>query len=768
MNKRGLLPLGVVAIVLAAGVFGWMVFGDNSVSYSPNSPKGWLDGVDCDHIVGWTCDADNYNVPLDVHIYADAGPGQAGVSAFISGTANKEREQAVGDACGGRRYRGFDIKTPDVLKDGNQHILFAYALDPQGGVNPQLSGSGKVITCAAPAPVVVSPPTYKNPDSDVITHTSDTSNSINTPDIQGYVDNTAADCLTISGWACDKANPEKTLNVAFSVDGKRGVMNQARAVNSREEAIANICGGNGNRGWSIDLPEKLKDGQQHIIKSIALGSSSTEKELPSSGAPITFTCGSASPPAQPPATPSVVQPEEMRGYFDGVSSDGKTLNGWVCNPAKPNAYWDVKIEMTSPSGTKEILPTKSATVEREKGVGDACGGNAAHGFTFNVPVGIYKWTTFRAIGIGGLVGDAGKELPLNPNAVVIYNFGNEYVPPANAPIGFLDGSNCNIINGWTCDPDNFGKVLDVKIYVDAPLGGNPTAVYTITANQERPDLYNPGQNVNICGGTTGHGFTTQTPNSLRTGEHTIYAYGVDPKSGALAVLANSGGEQNKFNCGSTNNAGTEITNSNSGTNAGSGSGASGNDNLPKTPSIIGAVENAAGDCTIISGWACDAGNPSRNIEIAFNVDGARGVIDRVDAKDARDDSIGAQCGNDKNRGWSLTLPAKFKDGKQHIIKPVAISGSDEKEIGSASFTCSNIVKDVSEVTGKKVNGAKCDSGDDCKSGVCEKKWYEKLLLWKGKCGGSGAGFPDPYRRKQSNPPLDVGVGTTKLPNPHLY
>lgn len=66
---------------------------------------------------------------------------------FIGKTnANVQREQAVGDQCGGNVNHGFVFNTPASLKDGKQHTIYAYTINTPYGYNPQLSGSPKTLS----------------------------------------------------------------------------------------------------------------------------------------------------------------------------------------------------------------------------------------------------------------------------------------------------------------------------------------------------------------------------------------------------------------------------------------------------------------------------------------------------------------------------------------------------------------------------------------------------------------------------------------------
>jgi len=82
-----------------------------------------------------------------VKIYVDGAPGQAGALSY-SVKADQTRSDLV--AAIGSANHGFVFATPAKLKDSKPHTLRVFALDSAGGTNPELSGSPKTITCAAP------------------------------------------------------------------------------------------------------------------------------------------------------------------------------------------------------------------------------------------------------------------------------------------------------------------------------------------------------------------------------------------------------------------------------------------------------------------------------------------------------------------------------------------------------------------------------------------------------------------------------------------
>jgi MYXO-CTERM domain-containing protein len=114
-------------------------------------PQGWLDGVGCGQITGWAQDPDAPDQPIDVHLYFDGGPGEAGAQAFAV-HADVHRDdlcQAIGSC-----NHGFVAAPPRSLLDGQPHPVRAYGIDTGGGTNPVLSGSPLTLQCDPPAPPI--------------------------------------------------------------------------------------------------------------------------------------------------------------------------------------------------------------------------------------------------------------------------------------------------------------------------------------------------------------------------------------------------------------------------------------------------------------------------------------------------------------------------------------------------------------------------------------------------------------------------------------
>lgn len=100
------------------------------------------------------------------------------------------------------------------------------------------------------------------------------------------------------------------------------------------------------------------------------------------------------------------------------------------------------------------------------------------------------------------------------------------------PTGYLDAAGCDVIAGWTQDPDEPAKAIDVHLYLGGPAGSGAPAV-AVTANVYREDL---------CAaiGSCEHGFLRTPPLSLFDGAaRDVYAYAIDSMGGPNPLLGAS-------------------------------------------------------------------------------------------------------------------------------------------------------------------------------------------------------------------------------------
>ncbi|MBX7236221.1 MAG: VWA domain-containing protein [Caldilineales bacterium] len=266
---------------------------------TPTNPAiGAIDNPSCDAITGWAGDKDDPNRPVEVHLYAN-GPYDSGT--FIGAVvADLPRESAVCNALGGvncgvcpadqpQCKHGFAFTAiPAWLQDGHPHAIYAYGLNLPGTAgNPAnpLYGVPKTLTCL-PTPTPTPSPTR--------TPTAVPANSA----IGAIGEPT---CSAITGWAGDKDDPNRAVEVHLYADGDYSSGRFITGLSAdlpRETAVCSILGGINcgvcpadqpqcKHGFRFpNLPAWLLDGQSHTIYAYALNLPGT------SGDPATLLAGS--------------------------------------------------------------------------------------------------------------------------------------------------------------------------------------------------------------------------------------------------------------------------------------------------------------------------------------------------------------------------------------------------------------------------------------------------------------------------------------------
>lgn len=120
-------------------------------------PIGNFDTANCDSITGWVLDQDELGRALDIHVYRDGQAGSGGV--FLGSYTTDVLRPDVNRLYGATGNHGFNIPTPESVRDGRSHTVFVYAINPVSGKNnPLLTGSPKTISCPLPPPVLVCSP----------------------------------------------------------------------------------------------------------------------------------------------------------------------------------------------------------------------------------------------------------------------------------------------------------------------------------------------------------------------------------------------------------------------------------------------------------------------------------------------------------------------------------------------------------------------------------------------------------------------------------
>lgn len=111
-----------------------------------NDPTGWLGAATgCEKIWGWAVDMDTPDDSINIHIYKD-GPAIAGT--FVTDASANVYRPDVNSYLGVSGNHGFNVSTPESLKDGEPHDIYVYGIDSSGeGESKLLNGVPKRIDC---------------------------------------------------------------------------------------------------------------------------------------------------------------------------------------------------------------------------------------------------------------------------------------------------------------------------------------------------------------------------------------------------------------------------------------------------------------------------------------------------------------------------------------------------------------------------------------------------------------------------------------------
>jgi MYXO-CTERM domain-containing protein len=122
------------------------------------------------------------------------------------------------------------------------------------------------------------------------------------------------------------------------------------------------------------------------------------------------------------------------------------------------------------------------------------------------------------------------------------------VTPTNKPpVGSLDAVGCDQVAGWSQDPDEPDKAIDVHVYFGGAAGSGAPGI-PLNAGDARADLC-------TAIGSCNHGFHLRSALSLFDGAaHEVHAYGIDSQGGANAEL---GGSPKTLQCPSSPPAGVK-------------------------------------------------------------------------------------------------------------------------------------------------------------------------------------------------------------------
>ena len=257
------------------------------------------------------------------------------------------------------------------------------------------------------------------------------------------------------------------------------------------------------------------------------------------------------------------------------------------------------------------------------------------------------------LAVGWQLPNGALERPISSNRIIPFSGVSNPPPPPPTNCasgnfgGHLDVANCNVFAGWALDHNNYGRTVQVNIFVDgvfvgfenadqnrqdlAQAFGNPAAAphgwtYTVPANASWRNGTNRNVTARICGATSDLGNTPQTVNC--TG-----GSGTPPPPSPPPPTTCAGGNFN------------------------------------------GHFDS--GNCGIFNGWALDMNNYGRTLEVDIYVDGT--FVKRVQAFDSRPD-LGAYFGNPAAtpHGWHYNpLPTDpWRNGIKTVSARICGASSD--------------------------------------------------------------------------------------------
>lgn len=118
-------------------------------------PKGVVDEFSC-KVRGWAYDPDESGKSIGVHVYINGAVGTPNAEGNDLGATSVNRPD-VNSAEGITGTHGFDWQLPSKYRDGQSRPVFVYALDSQGGTNPEI-GRGNITCSSAPVTPTVGGP----------------------------------------------------------------------------------------------------------------------------------------------------------------------------------------------------------------------------------------------------------------------------------------------------------------------------------------------------------------------------------------------------------------------------------------------------------------------------------------------------------------------------------------------------------------------------------------------------------------------------------
>ncbi|MDO8729049.1 MAG: fibronectin type III domain-containing protein [bacterium] len=450
-----------LAIGLCAGILAGILFVANrsgefevGMAAISASPTGYLDGIDTSgNANGWTLDPDAPSQSIDVHFYID-GTASANFAGYTKADILR---QDVNDVLKVTGNHGFDFSIPSKYRDGKQHTLYTFAIDTSGGSNPQLpdATNGQLTkSFSITVPLNNKPIGY----------------------LEGVDQNGNA-----SGWALDPDVPSQSIDTHFYIDGTASAnfAGAVKAAISRPDvnkalttAELNVTG---NHGFNFPIPEKYRDGKQHILYTFAINTAGgTNPQLPDATNGLLTKSFIITVPLNNKPT----------GYLNAEPLSSGFAGGWALDPDVSSQFIDVHFYIDGTASANFAGAVKAAIPRPD--VNQVTKYPGDHGFNFPIPAKyrdgkqhtLYAYAIDTAGGTNPPLLDATTGLPTKSFVVNPPVIGLPWPP---LPVGYQAGWDYNLTKRCVKSVD----ATVVNYYKDTSDCVGQAKKWTVAAESEK-------------------------------------------------------------------------------------------------------------------------------------------------------------------------------------------------------------------------------------------------------------------------------------------
>lgn len=350
-------------------------------------------------VAGWALDPDTTS-SIWVHVYVD--------NAFATATLASGSRPDVAAVYGKGDLHGFAVALP---VSGGTHQVCLYAIDAQGGVNPQFAC--RTVTVVNHEPI----------------GTIDTAR-------------TSPTAVTLSGWAFDP-DTSSPISVHYYIDGR---WSGAVTASSPRPDVAAVYGNGDLHGYTVTLPASAGT---HTVCAYGID---TSGGVNAQIACRTFTIASLAP--TPPT-----------GVIDSVVGGAGTVvaTGWAFDP---NTSGAIVVQMTLDGVLVSSAPTSATRADVAQVYGLA---TQNHGYRTTV----YATAGNHTLCVNALDSDSSAPSSLGCRDVTVTDSGTNAMPFGVIDSAVPTPGSVTV-TGWAIDPDT-STPIGVHVYVDGAWAGAGTA-----------------------------------------------------------------------------------------------------------------------------------------------------------------------------------------------------------------------------------------------------------------------------------------------------